>query len=81
MVIKLVPALFEAVLTVGCVVAAIQTPVVVLVAERKEVKLVYTTNTPCKIMNLTSTYRNSIKAVFLQVLFGSDDVLGQVQIV
>lgn len=31
--------------------------------------------------NFTSTYRNSIKAVSLQVLFGSNDVLGQVQII
>lgn len=33
-VIKLVPALFEDILTVGCVMAAIQTPVVVLVVKK-----------------------------------------------
>lgn len=38
-VIKLVPALFESILTVGCVMAAIQTPVVVLVMEKKMLSL------------------------------------------
>lgn len=37
MVIELVPALFLAVLTVGCVMAAVQTAVVVLRAEKKKV--------------------------------------------
>lgn len=43
-VVKLVPALFEAVLTIGCVMATVQSPIVVLVRKRNKLEAINATH-------------------------------------